>query len=66
VIDPLWETIRALLDQQNGVFVMAFATRKVKVTIHDFINAANEDFLHKCVNRNEEEGVFVYEFTWKH
>lgn len=66
VIDPLWETIRALLDQQNGVFVMAFATRKVKVTIHDFINAANEDFLHKCVNGNEEEGVFVYEFTWKH
>ena len=65
VIEPLWETVRALLEKPDGVFVMAFATRKVKVTIDDFIQAAKEDFVHKCVDWNKEEGVFVYEFTWK-
>lgn len=63
VIEPLWQTVRALLTRE-GVFVMAFATRKVKVTIHDFIAAAKEHFVHKCVDQNDEEGVFVYEFTW--
>jgi len=61
VVEPLWETVRMVLSRPNGVFVMAFATRKVAVTIDDFIKAA-DGFTYKCVD--SKEGVFVYEFRW--
>lgn len=65
VVKPLWETVRVVLSRPNGVFVMAFAKRKVKVTIDNFIRAAQDDFTHKCVEQDEEKQVFVYEFRWK-
>lgn len=65
VIEPLWETIRVLLSRKpEAVFVMAFAKRDVPVTIDDFIEVAPE-FDNKCMDKDDEEGVFVYEFWWK-
>ena len=42
VIDPLWETIRELLEYPDGVFWMAFAKRKVPVTIDFVLRKARE------------------------
>jgi hypothetical protein len=58
VIDPLWETVRQLLSYPLGVFWMAFARRKVPVTI-DFVlqKAVEYGFRYKLVSesRSDEE-----------
>jgi predicted nicotinamide N-methyase len=42
IIDPLWETIRILLSYPDGIFWMAFARRKVPVTIDFVLNRAKD------------------------
>ena len=54
VIDPLWETIRTLLTD-DGVFWMAFAKRKVPVTIDFVLQKAREyGFCYELVEKSNE------------
>jgi hypothetical protein len=46
VIDPLWETVQTLLSYPNGSFWMAFALRKVPVTIEFVLQKAKEYGFH--------------------
>lgn len=79
VINPLFETVRTLL-KHNGEFWMAFAVRKVPVTI-DFVlqKAQDHGFGHELVDQqidgdgngeDDVEGdpetgpVFIYVFRW--
>ncbi|KAG7347593.1 type 12 methyltransferase [Nitzschia inconspicua] len=56
VIDPLWETIRSLLSRAGGSFWMAFARRKVPVSIDFVLEKGTEyGFRHKLV----AESAFV-------
>eukprot|EP00980_Cylindrotheca_fusiformis_P005592 scaffold1184_cov132-Cylindrotheca_fusiformis.AAC.13 len=66
IIQPLWETIQALLDAK-GIFVMAYARRKVPVSIEEVLSAATEaGFVYdKCTESDNEKGVFLYTFRWK-
>ncbi|KAL3934041.1 MAG: hypothetical protein SGBAC_010145 [Bacillariaceae sp.] len=66
IIKPLWETINVLLEP-NGLFIMAYARRKVPVEIGDILSAATEaGFMHEeCEESDHKEGVFVYKFEWK-
>jgi predicted nicotinamide N-methyase len=53
VINPLWETIRQLLSYPDGLFWMAFARRKVPVTIDCVLQKAQEyGFRYKLVSEN--------------
>mmetsp|Transcript_1227 Transcript_1227/g.2485 ORF Transcript_1227/g.2485 Transcript_1227/m.2485 type:complete len:304 (-) Transcript_1227:23-934(-) len=80
VIDPLFETVRTLLQKPNGEFWMAFAVRKVPVKI-DFVlqKARDHGFRYELVDEqidgggngeddvegNPETGpVFIYKFRW--
>lgn len=79
VIDPLFETVRTLL-QPDGEFWMAFAVRKVPVTIDFVLQKANDHgFSYELVDQqidgegngeddvegNPETGpVFIYVFRW--
>jgi hypothetical protein len=78
VIDPLWETVRTLLRKPDGEFWMAFAVRKVPVTIEFVLQKAREHgFSYELVDQqndgddddgvegNPETGpVFIYVFRW--
>lgn len=66
IIKPLWETIKCLLEQ-DGLFVMAYAKRKVPVEIADVLSAATEaGFAYQeCEESDHEKGVFVYTFKWR-
>jgi len=80
VIDPLWETARALLRYPNGQFWMAFAVRKVPVTIDFVLQKAQEygfryelvdsqvdgyDYGDDNIEGDPETGrVFIYRFYW--
>ena len=80
VIDPLWETVRTLLRYPNGQFWMAFAVRKVRVTIDFVLNKAEEyGFRYELVDSqvdghddsddiaegdSETVRVFIYRFSW--
>jgi len=80
VIDPLWETVRTLLRKPDGEFWMAFAVRKVPVTIEFVLQKAREyGFRYELVDKqsdsdgtgdddvegNPETGpVFIYAFRW--
>jgi len=59
IIKPLWETVDTLLTP-NGVFVLAFAKRKVPVAILDVLDAG-VGFESTCVRQDGDE-IFVYEF----
>ena len=66
IVPPLWETVQVLLDEADGVFVMAFARREgLKVTLEDVLHsAAAAGFSHERVDGRDVEGIFVYEFRW--
>ena len=80
VIDPLWETVRTLLRKPDGEFWMAFAVRKVPVTIEFVLQKAQDyGFRYELVDQqqqtdgsdddgvegNPETGpVFIYVFRW--
>lgn len=79
VIDPLWETVRTLLRYPAGEFWMAFAVRKVPVTIEFVLQKAQEyGFRYELVDKQSEGGgddddvegnpetgpVFIYVFRW--
>jgi predicted nicotinamide N-methyase len=62
VLVPLWETIQCLLDTQ-GVFVLAFAQRKVPVQLDDVLKTSKDfGFVHKCILQDSEQELFLYEF----
>jgi predicted nicotinamide N-methyase len=66
IIQPLWETIQTLLEP-SGIFVMAYARRKVPVSIDEVLTAA-EKFgfeYEKCQESDDDKGIFVYFFQWK-
>jgi predicted nicotinamide N-methyase len=74
VVEPLWQSIQVLL-HQGGTFLMAFAKRKVPVTIESFLQAASlAGFSYKCVRdevvgkldfNTPKEHVWIYSFEWK-
>lgn len=66
IVDPLYETVKTLLERPNGIFLLAFAKRRVPVTIEHVLEAATKHGLeHACVKQDEEEGLFVYEIGWR-
>lgn len=70
IVEPLWETIRALLkqpsdgDEEGGVFVMAYARRtNIPVTIEVVLKAAIENgFVYELVKEDDDDGIWVYTF----
>lgn len=63
IIEPLWETVQTLLDEHDGVFVMAFARRKVPVSIELVLESAVEKgFEYELAKEDLEEGIWVYLF----
>jgi hypothetical protein len=57
VIDPLWETIQTLLVYPRGSFWMAFARRKVPVTIDFVLQKAKEyGFRYKLMTESMDDG----------
>lgn len=66
IIQPLWETVKTLLSHPNGLFVMAFARRKVPISI-DFVleSATNNGFAYEMAKEDKEEGIWVYKFHFK-
>lgn len=65
IVEPLWETVQTLLDT-SGVFVMAFARRKVPVSIDLVLSASVEKgFGYRLVKEDlDDEGIWVYEFRF--
>lgn len=64
IIEPLWETIQALLEPK-GVFVMAFAKRKVPVSIELVLESAKQhEFRYELMREDLEEGIWVYIFQF--
>ena len=64
IIEPLWETIETMLDK-DGVFVMAFARRKVPVSIELVLEAAvKHKFGYDLVKEDKIEGIWVYVFRY--
>jgi predicted nicotinamide N-methyase len=73
IIPPLWETIQSLLTP-NGVFLLAYAKRKVPVSFALVLSAAEEaGFSHECLQDNADadadadadDGLYLYAFRWK-
>jgi predicted nicotinamide N-methyase len=65
IVEPLWETIQTLLDN-DGVFVMAFARRKVPVSIELVLESAEgHGFRYELVKEDKEEGIWVYLFRFE-
>ena len=65
IIEPLWETIQTLLDTE-GVFAMAFARRKVPVSIELVLKEATKfGFDYELVKEDQEEGIWIYTFRFK-
>ena len=66
IVEPLWKTIQTLLKKDGGVFVMAYARRKVPVSIELVCEKAEEaGFVHEMVKEDKEEGIWVYTFHYK-
>ena len=67
IVEPLWETVQLLLPQTSQArFIMAYARRKVPVTIEKVLEAADAaGFDYTLVQEDEVEGIWVYEFQWK-
>jgi len=71
IVEPLWETVRTLLKkpgdggEEGGVFVMAYARRKVPVSIELVLETAVENgFVYELVKEDKEEGIWVYVFRF--
>ena len=66
IVEPLWETVQTLLDRNDGVFVMAYARRKVPVSIDLVLEtAAERGFGYELVKEDLEDGIWVYEFRFR-
>ena len=77
IVEPLWETVQTLLKKPSnveeegeedggGIFVMAYARRKVPVSIDLVCEKAEENgFVWEMVKEDEEEGIWVYTFRFK-
>lgn len=66
IIQPLWETVQTLLSRIDGVFVMAFARRKVPVSIQYVLDSAVKNgFVYELVREDKEEGIWVYIFRFR-
>mmetsp|Transcript_30898 Transcript_30898/g.48414 ORF Transcript_30898/g.48414 Transcript_30898/m.48414 type:complete len:332 (+) Transcript_30898:184-1179(+) len=66
IVQPLWETVQTLLEKEDGVFVMAFARRKVPVSIDLVLEKAVEfEFEYTLVKEDLEDGIWVYEFRFR-
>ena len=66
IVEPLWETVHTLLEPEGGVFIMAFARRKVNVTIDMVLEAAvKHGFEYELVKEDLEEGIWIYEFKFR-
>lgn len=70
VVQPLWETVQTLLDtdDEHAKFILAFARRRVDVTVDDVLWAAQEaGFVYERKSSEEdlENGLFLYTFRWK-
>jgi predicted nicotinamide N-methyase len=65
IVAPLWETVHTLL-KKDGVFVMAFARRKVPVSIEMVLESAKgRGFGYELVKEDREEGIWVYLFRFE-
>lgn len=66
IIQPLWETVKTLISRPDGVFVMAFARRRVPISI-DFVleSATKNGFEYDMVREDKEEGIWVYKFHFR-
>ena len=65
IVEPLWATVKTLLKEDGGVFVMAYARRQVPVSIELVLETAVESgFLFELVKENDEEGIWVYTFRY--
>lgn len=66
IVEPLWESVQTLLEEEGGVFVMAFARRKVPVSIDLVLEKAEEyGFGYELVKEDLEDGIWVYEFRFR-
>ncbi len=65
IIDPLWETVKTTM-AKNGIFVMAFARRKVPISI-DFVLESSLDagFTYELAEEDAKEGIWVYLFRFQ-
>jgi predicted nicotinamide N-methyase len=65
IIEPLWETVTTLL-RSEGVFVMAFARRKVPISIQFVLESAEKaGFTYEMAKEDLQEGIWVYQFRFK-
>lgn len=67
VVQPLWDTVQALLDPDDdkAVFVLAFARRVVDVTVDDVLEAAEQaGFSHQLHSTGDDvkNGLYLYIF----
>ena len=71
IVEPLWETVRALLKrpedgEAGGTFVMAYARRKVPVSIELVLEKAEEyGFAYELAKEDTDEGIWVYTFQFR-
>lgn len=66
IIQPLWETVHTLLSRPDGLFVMAFARRRVPISIEFVLESATKHgFEYEMVQEDKEEGIWVYKFRFK-
>jgi predicted nicotinamide N-methyase len=66
IIEPLWETIKTLLSRPNGVFVMAFARRKVPISIEYVLESSVEaGFVYELAEEDSKDGIWVYLFRFQ-
>ena len=65
IVEPLFHTIKTLLKEKDGVFIMAYARREVPVSIEMVLKVAvQRGFLYELVKKNDEEGIWVYAFRF--
>lgn len=70
IVEPLWETVDMLLKRPcdgvgGGVFVMAYARRKVPVSIELVLETAVANgFAYNLVKEDDDEGIWVYTFRF--
>jgi predicted nicotinamide N-methyase len=67
IVEPLWETVQTLLPRTSQArFIMAYARRKVPITIDKVLGAGDlAGFRCELVKEDDDEGIWIYEFRWK-
>ena len=66
IIEPLWQTVDILLSREGGIFVMAFARRKVPVSKEHVLESADKaGFQYELVREDTDEGIWIYIFRYK-